>query len=113
MEVAVLCKRVEVPDEVRAQAKEKVARLSRHAPVLERAEIRLTGATVAATDQREVCEVIVTGHGYTLRARAAARDIAEAIDLVIDKLDHQAERLKGKMIGRSHPRHGQRVTLGM
>jgi ribosomal subunit interface protein len=102
---------VEVPEEVRAQAKEKVARLGRHAPVLERAEVRLTGASVAATDQREVCEVIASGHGYTIRARAAARDIAQAVDLVVDKLDHQAERLKGRLVGRSHPRRSRQATL--
>jgi ribosome-associated translation inhibitor RaiA len=26
------------------------------------------------------------------------------VDLVIDKLEHQVERLKGKLVGRSHPR---------
>jgi ribosome-associated translation inhibitor RaiA len=28
-----------------------------------------------------------------------------AVDAVVEKLEHQVERLKGKLIGRSHPRH--------
>ena len=45
------------------------------------------------------------GHGHDLRARAAAADAPEAVDLVVEKLEHQVERLKGKLVGRSHPRH--------
>jgi ribosomal subunit interface protein len=104
VEVAVIgCKDV-VPDQIRAMAESKVARLGRLAPVLEQAEVRLTqahdrpGATYA-------CEVTLAGHGHRLRARSTARDLAVAVDIVVDKLEHQVERVKGKLLSRSHPRH--------
>ena len=52
----------------------------------------------------------MTGHGYTVRAKAAAAEAPVAVDLVVDKLEHQVERLKGKLVGRSHPRHTRTVA---
>lgn len=104
MDVAVLGRKETVPDEVRALAQAKVAKLGRLNPVLERAEVRLCEDRDAPSSGRRVCEVTITGHGHTLRAKAAARDIPVAVDKVVDKLEHQVERLKGKLVGRSHPR---------
>ena len=105
MDVFVLGRKQSVPDDVRSLAQAKVARLARLAPVLERAEVRLTEGRDNAGVARQVCEVTMTGHGHTVRARAAAHDAPVAVDLVVDKLEHQVERLKGKLVGRSHPRH--------
>ena len=107
MDVDVVGRRDEVPDEVRARAKAKVEKLGRLAPVLERAEVRLAEDRDAPVASRKVCEVTMTGHGHTLRARAVAHDLVEAVDKVVDKLEHQVERLKGKLLARSHPRHGR------
>ncbi|HUY63871.1 MAG TPA: ribosome-associated translation inhibitor RaiA [Acidimicrobiales bacterium] len=104
MDVQVLGRKASVPDEVRVQARAKVAKLGRLAPVLERAEVRLTEDRDAPGSARQVCEVLLQGHGHVLRAKAAAHDLQVAVDLVVEKLEHQVERLKGKLIGRSHPR---------
>ena len=47
----------------------------------------------------------MTGHGHTIRAKAAGQAPAVAVDLVVDKLEHQVERSKGRIVGRSQPRH--------
>ncbi|MHB8682434.1 MAG: ribosome hibernation-promoting factor, HPF/YfiA family [Acidimicrobiales bacterium] len=104
MDVDVRGRKATVTDGVRAQAQTKVAKLGRLAPVLERAEVRLSEDRDAPGAARQVCEVKIEGHGHVLRARAAANDLLVAVDLVVDKLEHQVERLKGKLIGRSHPR---------
>jgi len=104
LDVDVVGRRQEVPDEVRERAKAKVAKLGRLAPVLEHAEVRLSEDRDAPVASRKLCEVTMTGHGHTVRARAVAHDLAEAVDKVVDKLEHQVERLKGKLIARSHPR---------
>jgi len=110
VDVDVLGRKDTVPDEVRSLAREKVAKLGRLHPVLERAQVRLTEDPEAPGTSRRVCEVILTGHGHTLRARAAAQDVVVAVDKVVDKLEHQAERLKGKLVGRSHPRRARTVA---
>jgi putative sigma-54 modulation protein len=107
LDVDIVGRKDEVPDEVRARAKAKVEKLGRLAPVLERAEVRLAEDRDAPVAARKLCEVTLTGHGHTVRARAVAHDLAEAVDRVIDKLEHQVERLKGKLIARSHPRRSR------
>lgn len=107
MDVVVVACRDEVPGWLERVARTKVAKLGRFAPVLERAEVRLSRRTTGNARTDQVCEVRVSGHGHMLRARAAAPDGLAAVDLVIDKLEHQVERLKGKVISRTHPRRSR------
>jgi len=102
--VDVFGRRSAVPDTLRARARSKVAKLGRLAPVLEQAEVRLAEDRDAPVSSRHVCEVTMEGHGHVVRARARAAELEVAVDLVVDKLEHQVERLKGKLVGRSHPR---------
>ena len=104
MDIAVLGRKAEVPDGVREHARTKVAKLGKIAPVLERAEVRLSEDHDAPGGLNKVCEVTMSGHGHTVRAKAGASDLDVAVDMVTAKLEHQVERLKGKLIGRSHPR---------
>ena len=110
MDVSVLGRKDMVPDEVRAMAHAKVAKLGRLTPVLEHAEVRLTEDPAAPGTKRTMCEVTITGHGHTVRAHAAAHEVLVAVDKVVAKLEHQVERLKGKLVGRSHPRRTQEMT---
>jgi ribosomal subunit interface protein len=107
VDIAVLGRKETVPDEVRAIAQAKVAKLGRLNPVLERAEIRLTVNRIAPSAGDHVCEVVVTGHGHTVRAKAVAHDLLQAVDSVVAKLEHQVERLKGKRVDRTHPRRNR------
>lgn len=107
MDVAVHGRKSEVPDEVRELAQTKVARVVKRAPVLEKAEVKLGEDPHAPSATKRVCEVVVTGHGHTLRARAGAHDLLAAVDMVVEKLEHQVERLKGKLLARSHPRRSK------
>jgi len=96
-----------VPEDVRALAESKIGKLGKLTPVLEHAEVRFSDDPKAPLGSRNVCEVKIDGHGHTLRAKASARDPATSVDRVVDKLEHQVERLKGKLVGRSQPRrHG-------
>lgn len=108
MDVAVVACKDVVPDDVRDRAREKVAKLGRLAPVLEQAEVRLT-EDHDRPGARYACEVTLEGHGHHLRARAAAHELHAAVDMVVDKLEHQVERLKGKLLDRSQRR--QRAEL--
>ena len=99
-----------MPDDIRVLAQVKVAKLGRLTPVLERAEVRLSEDRDAPGSGRKVCEVTITGHGHTLRAKAGAHDVAVAVDKVVNKLEHQVERLKGKLVGRSHPRRARTLS---
>lgn len=107
MDIAIASRNVDVSDGLRAAVEEKVARLSRFLEGMERAEVRFFEEKNPRIAEREVCEVTMHGHGHVVRARATAVDAFAAVDRVVDKLEHRMEKLKGKLVGRSHPRrHG-------
>jgi putative sigma-54 modulation protein len=93
-----------VSDPVRALTKEKVGRLGRLCPGLDRAEIHFSEEHNPRIADRECCEVTIFGHGRTIRAHAAAPEPLVAVDLVVEKLEHQLEKTKGRLVARTHPR---------
>jgi putative sigma-54 modulation protein len=93
-----------VSDPVRALTTEKVGRLGRLCPGLERAEVHFFEEHNPRIADRECCEVIIIGHGRTVRAHAAGPVPLVAVDLVVDKLEHQLEKTKGRLVARTHPR---------
>ena len=101
-----------VPNDVRALVEEKVGRLLRHCPGLERAEVHFSEEHTPRIPDRECCEVIMTGHGRVFRAHASAPDPLVAVDFVVEKLENQLEKTKGRIVGRPHPsRRGQVQTI--
>jgi putative sigma-54 modulation protein len=89
---------------MRATVEEKINRLSRYLDGMERAEVWFAEEQNPRIADKEVCEVTMYGHGHIVRAKAAAPDALAAVDRVVDKLEHRMEKLKGKLMGRSHPR---------
>jgi ribosomal subunit interface protein len=113
MDVVIAHGRKIVSDEVRALTEEKVRRLGRLCPGLDHAEVHFTEEHNPRITDRECCEVVMTGHGRTLRAHAAARVPLVAVDLVVEKLEHQLEKTKGRVVGRSQPRHRPAASVSL
>ena len=107
MDIAIRSRNVEVSEALRSTVEEKVTRLTRFLDGMERADVLFSEERNPRISEKEVCEVTMHGHGHIVRAKAAASDAFAAVDRVVDKLEHRMEKLKGKLIGRSHPRrHG-------
>jgi putative sigma-54 modulation protein len=104
MDIAIQARNIDVSDTLRSSVEQKIARLSRFLDGMERAEVRFSEERNHRIPARDVCEVTVHGHGHVVRARAAAPDTFAAVDRVVDKLEHQMIKLKGKLVGRSQPR---------
>ena len=62
-----------VSDEVRALTEEKVRHIGEHCPALDRAEVHFSEEHNPRISDRECCEVVMSGHGHTIRARAAGQ----------------------------------------
>jgi len=110
MEIAISHRNVVVPDELRRAVDEKVGHLDRYLEFLERAEVRFVEQPHRRVSEREICEVTLVGRGTVVRARAMSGDAMAALDTVMDKLVRQLERRKGRLVGRSHPRHNSAVA---
>ena len=106
MDVTIRGRNVEVSEGLRAAAQEKVSKLSRHLDGWEHAEVHFSEEKNPRISAKEVCEVTVWGHGHVIRAKAASPDAFASVDRVIDKLEHQMEKLKSRMQSRTHPRRG-------
>lgn len=107
MEIVIRSRNAEVPDRVRAAALEKLPKLTRLFDGIDHAEVLFASARNRRITEPETCEVTVRGHGHLVRAKAAGVDQFVALERVLDKLAHRIERLKGRLLGRSHPRrHG-------
>ncbi|HMC41411.1 MAG TPA: ribosome-associated translation inhibitor RaiA [Acidimicrobiales bacterium] len=104
MDIAIRGRNIEVTEALRSTVEEKVTRLARFFEGMEHAEVKFSEERNPRISEREVCEVTMHGHGLIVRARAAAPDTFAAVDRVVDKLEHRIEKLKGRLIDRSHPR---------
>ena len=105
MEVTIRGRNVEVTERLRAAAEEKVTRLTRHHDGWEHAEVQFIEERNPRISAKEVCEATLRGHGRIIRAKAASADSMTSLDKVVDKLEHQIDKLKSRLISRSHPKH--------
>ena len=112
LDISIRGRNVDVSEALRQTVEEKVTRLTRFLDGMERAEVRFTEERNPRIVERDVCEVTMHGHGHIIRARAAAPDAFAAVDRVVDKLEHRMEKLKGKLVSRSHPRRPASLHFG-
>ncbi|HEX9682775.1 MAG TPA: ribosome-associated translation inhibitor RaiA [Acidimicrobiales bacterium] len=104
MDIRVSGRNLEVTERLKATAEDKIGRLSRFLDGMERAEVHFAEEKNPRIREKEICEVTLEGHGHHVRAKVSAADPFVAIDLVVDKLEHQLHKLKTKLLRRSHPR---------
>jgi len=109
LDVVVRSRNIEVPDAVRAVAREKVTRLTRFIEGMDHAEVMFAEERNPRIAEKEWCEITVAGHGHLVRAKACGVDQLAAVDRVVVKLEHQMAKLKGKLVSRSHPRRSTSV----
>lgn len=104
MEIVVRGKNVKVEPGVQELTREKLAKLARFAQDVGRVEVDFSEIRNPRVTDNQVCEVTVHLKRHFVKAHAAATEPVAALDLTIDKVEHQVARLKEKRIGRSHAR---------
>jgi len=107
LEVTVRGRNVEITERLRTAANEKIGRLSRHHEGWEQAEVHFFEERNPRISAKEVCEATLRGHGRIIRAKAASADSLASLDRVVDKLEHQIEKLKSRLMSRTHPKRHQ------
>ena len=110
MDVTVRGRNLEVSEQLRAAAAEKLARLGRLLQGMDHAEAHFMEEKNPRISEKEVCEVVLAGHGHIVRAKAASADAFTALDHAVGKLEHQLAKLKGKLLSSSHPRKHESVN---
>jgi putative sigma-54 modulation protein len=99
MRVTVKGKNVHVSDPLKSYVEQKLQKLSKYFSNIKEAQ-------VTQTIQRNwyVIEVQVEGDGVFLRAEDRSPDMYACVDAIVEKLEKQVKRFKGKLM--HHPREG-------
>ena len=115
MHVSIRARLVEVDQPLKDLTREKISKLSRFLTGMDFAEVCFSEERNPRIATNEVCEVTLTGHGHFVRAKSSAASAQAAMDLVVDKLEHQLVRLKGKLDGQKHggPKRGHNHHVGL
>jgi len=93
MQLQMKGKNVDLTPALKAYAEKKLGRLGRHLNDSARVELELAAERNPSIGDSQIAEATVWTRGPVLRARESARDMKAAIDLLVDKLDRQAQRL--------------------
>lgn len=102
MRLQVKSRNVEVSDQIRAYAEEKLGKLDRQLADPTRVELELIVERNPAIADNYVAEATIFTKGPVLRAREASSDMKASIDQLVDKLERQVKRYKEKRRGRRH-----------
>lgn len=95
--VDIYTKEMDLTGEVREYVEKKAERLYRFLERIDETRVDLSHVkTARESNNRFVAQVTLRGRGFILRAEERAEEIKASIDLVMDKIERQIERYKGK-----------------
>ena len=104
MNIEIHARDVVLPDALRSYAESKIRRLDRHFDriIVAHLEFELVGHR--QVDPSKTAELRVHVNGIIVKGRVTAREIREAVDLVVDKVDEQLRRRKERIKDHAGPR---------
>lgn len=95
--VDIYTKDLELNSDIKEYVNKKADRLYRFLEKIDETRVDLAYAkTAREANNRYVAQITLRGRGFILRAEERADEIKPAIDLVMDKIERQIERYKGK-----------------
>jgi putative sigma-54 modulation protein len=97
MDVLIKGKNLEVDGKAQEYIRGKLGKLGRHLPELEEVKVEVTQEMTKAAENRYVVQVTISTHGALLRGEERSSNITAAVDSVVDVLDRQIERFKGRL----------------
>src|SRR4029453_16838264 len=99
-------KNTTVPERVRARAERKLAKLQRFDDRILAMDVEFSEERNPRVADPHRVEVTLTTRSGLIRAHANATDPAAAVDQVIDRLERQVKKLKGRRVDRTQHAEG-------
>jgi ribosomal subunit interface protein len=106
MHVTVKGKNTTVPEKVRARAEHKLAKLQRFDDRIVAMDVEFSEERNPRVADPHRVEVTLTTKSGLVRAHANATDPAAAVDQVVDRLERQVKKLKGRRVDRTQHADG-------
>ena len=108
MEITLRATEFEPDERLKARAVQKIGRLQRYVPELERADVELSLEPTREVEARRIVRVNLIENGKVLlRVERRAADPYVAVDAAVDTLKEQLLRYKQKRDDWRHHRHHQ------
>src|SRR4026209_2887873 len=104
MRLQVKGRNLEVSEQIRTYAEEKLGKLDRLVSDPPRVELELAVENNPSIADNQVAEATVWTKGPVLRARETSADMKASIDQLVDKLERHGQRYRDKRRPRKHDR---------
>ena len=114
MNVAVKGRNISVTEALERYATEKVERIARFfddGRSVSRTEVELIHERNSSNPEPEVADATCFINGTVLKARVASADMYASIDLMVDKLERQVRRYRGRQLDRWHGQKKKRQIV--
>jgi len=96
MQLSITGKNLEITESLREYVEKKISRLDRYLPNIIDARVELSVENTRAAKDRQIAQVTLRTKQAILRAEEASADMFASIDTVLEKLQRQVNRFKGK-----------------
>ncbi len=97
MDITIKTREIALNDRLRGYVEKKVQRLNRYLPNIVEARVELAMEPTRSAQQRHSAQItLFASNGRILRAEEKDADIYAAFDAVMDTIERQIERYKGK-----------------
>ena len=106
MQVTVKGRNTDVPEKLRVHAQQKLAKVQRFDDRILAMDVEFSEERNPRVAEAHKVEVTVTTKSRLVRAHASAADPAAAVDQVIDRLERQIKKLKGRRVDRTQHAEG-------
>ena len=113
MEIKIHERHTNVSDAIKDLAIDKLEKITRFVHDANLVEVDFIEQPAKNPTQRFVCEVTVHCKRNVIKGHAEGLEAGIALDLVIDKVERQAQKLKSKRVSRFHPRRRDVKTHAM
>lgn len=111
MKLQIFSKNMEIPQDVQSYVQKKIGKLTRYLPDITEAKVEIHEENTRSPQNRYTAQVTLNSKGVILRGEERGEGVRTVVDAVVDVLERQIERYKGKLQdkGRGLSLRGQSV----
>ena len=97
MELQITGKNIEISPEVRQYIERKLNKLGRHLHKIMESKVEISEQKTKSPQQHFVVQVTIDSNGTLFRSQERGENLVSAIDRVVEIMDRQIKRYKGKL----------------
>jgi len=97
MKLQIFSKNMEIPQDIQSYVQKKVGKLTRYLPEISEAKVEIHAENTRSPQHRYTAQVTLNSRGIIFRGEERGEGVRAVVDTVVDVLERQIERYKGKL----------------